>query len=273
MWLRVDRTDREKEREKIVFMNTEQHTYPPLSRRLKTAAGMVTPGFTAADIGCDHGYVAIYLRLAEISPACICSDINKGPLEAAAENIKKYQADRIKLICADGLSGISPGEADSIIITGMGGELICRILKKGCHTVWAAKELILGPQSEPEKVRRLIAGIDLIITDEALVSEDGKYYPIMKVQQNPAASGQAEFLPEEDETELLYGPVLLKNHDPVLKQFLEKEMRSLENALRNLEAYAKNSRRTLEQKQALEHRMELNKKAQEYFTWNTETRG
>lgn len=262
-------------------MNVQKCILPPLSERLKTVAGMVSPGRTAADVGCDHGYTAIYLRLTGVSPSCICTDINEGPLAAASENIKKYKADKIKTVCADGLLGIRPGEAESIIIAGMGGELICEILKKGKEVVWAASELILGPHSEPEKVRNTIYDLGLCIISEALVEEDGKFYPIIKAvpaSYDPDISNMPD-IPNKpdthtqrpDETEMLYGPFLLASRDPVLLKYLKKELAAYEKALENLELNGANTLKTVERKRALKALMDINKNAQEFYKWNTET--
>lgn len=243
--------------------NDKNKNLPPLSERLAAVAGMVTPGNRAADVGCDHGYTAIYLRLAGISPFCICTDINKGPLTAAEENIKKYGADGIRTICADGLSGVRPGEADSIIIAGMGGELICRILELGAEVTGAAKELVLGPHSEPEKVRRKLRDPGFFITDERMIFEDGKYYPVIKAEK--PADGTKSPADRQEEIKDIYGPVLLAKRDPVLKQYLEREENTLEKVLENLSARGRNIPETEERKAAVEHLLFINRTAQEYY--------
>ena len=235
----------------------------PVSARLLRAAGMVTPGLRAADVGCDHGYVAIYLRLKGISPFCICTDINEGPLRRADENIAKYGAEGIETRLCDGLKGIGPHEAESIIITGMGGELICRILLDGNETVSAAKEMILGPQSEPEKVRNLVYRLGFGVTDEEFLLDEGKYYTLIKAENRGRRMENESAAPGE--TEMLYGPVLLGKRDPVLKEYLENEAVRLRKTLDNLELHGRDIPGIAKRRESLRHLIRLNNTAQEYY--------
>ena len=60
-----------------------------LSKRLLAVASAVTPGNRVADIGTDHGYVPIYLVQKGWIPSAIAMDVNKGPLERAAQHIRE----------------------------------------------------------------------------------------------------------------------------------------------------------------------------------------
>ena len=101
-----------------------------LSIRLKTVAEAVTKGNRVADVGTDHGYVPIYLVKNNLSPAGIAMDVNKGPLEKAQEHIREEKiGGKIATRLGNGLAPLEPGETDTVIIAGMGGDLICKILK------------------------------------------------------------------------------------------------------------------------------------------------
>ncbi len=197
-------------------------TLPPLSPRLKLIANMVSSGSRLADIGCDHGYLAIYLAKTNICQSCIAADINKMPLAAAAENIRLYGCeDKVSTRLSDGLKAFRPDEADTVVISGMGGRLICRILTDGAHALPGIKELILEPQSDAAAVRKYLCENNYNITDEAFTSESGKYYPIIK-----AVPGKSPVRLSEAEYE--FGPVLLKRKDPLLYEYLlnQKEVLS-----------------------------------------------
>lgn len=102
-----------------------------LSPRLKTAADMVRKGVVAADIGTDHAYLPSYLVLSGICPRALACDLRKGPLENAAETLEHWNiADKITLCLSDGLDELSAGEADDIIMAGMGGILIAKLLER-----------------------------------------------------------------------------------------------------------------------------------------------
>lgn len=188
-----------------------------ISNRLTTAAALVTQGYTLADVGTDHGYIPIYLLQQKKIPAAIAMDINEGPLERAKEHIALYGLQAyIQTRLSDGVAALKPGEVEAVLIAGMGGGLVMHILKDGEKVCQSAKELILQPQSEIEHVREFLREEGYTILAEDMVYEDGKFYPMMKVQY------QGENV-EELKLSDLYGGLLLQNRHPVLKTFLEKE--------------------------------------------------
>ena len=194
-----------------------------ISNRLTTAAALVTQGYTLADVGTDHGYIPIYLLQQKKIPSAIAMDINEGPLERAKEHIALYGLQAyIQTRLSDGVAALKPGEVEAVLIAGMGGGLIMHILKDGEKVCQSAKELILQPQSEIERVREFLREEGYTILAEDMVYEDGKFYPMMKVQyqgENENAQKASEVLKLSD----LYGGLLLQNRHPVLKTFLEKE--------------------------------------------------
>lgn len=194
-----------------------------ISNRLTTAAALVTQGYTLADVGTDHGYIPIYLLQQKKIPSAIAMDINEGPLERAKEHIALYGLQAyIQTRLSDGVAALKPGEVEAVLIAGMGGGLVMHILKDGEKVCQSAKELILQPQSEIEHVREFLREEGYTILAEDMVYEDGKFYPMMKVQyqgENENAQKASEVLKLSD----LYGGLLLQNRHPVLKTFLEKE--------------------------------------------------
>ena len=100
-----------------------------LDERLSLCAQMVRDGAAVADIGTDHAYLPVYLVECGKIHKAIAADVREGPLENAKGNISKNGFDQqIKTVLSDGLEKISPDEADDIVIAGMGGELIIRII-------------------------------------------------------------------------------------------------------------------------------------------------
>lgn len=194
-----------------------------ISNRLMTAAALVTQGYTLADVGTDHGYIPIYLLQQKKIPAAIAMDINEGPLERAKKHIALYGLQAyIQTRLSDGVAALKPGEVEAVLIAGMGGGLVMHILKDGEKVCQSAKELILQPQSEIEHVREFLREKGYTILAEDMVYEDGKFYPMMKVQyqgENENAQKASEVLKLSD----LYGGLLLQNRHPMLKTFLEKE--------------------------------------------------
>lgn len=200
-----------------------------LSKRLAAVAGLVSAGRTAADIGTDHGYIPIYLVESGICPKAFAMDVRKGPLERAREHITGHGlGNYIEMRLSDGLSALTPGEADCMIAAGMGGNLIIRILEEGREALSQMEECILQPQSEITKVRAYLETNGYVSVREDMVYEDGKYYPMMKMQK---ASGAVKAYTE---MEYRYGRLLLEQKHPVLKEFLEREVAGKEKILRDL---------------------------------------
>ena len=128
--------------------------------RLRAIAGMVTKGNRLADVGCDHGYLSIWLVSEKTVPSAIAMDVRPGPLSRARENITRYGLeDYIETRLSDGLAKLEPGEGDTLVIAGMGGPLMERILKDGAKVREGFQELILQPQSDLPHFRHFLSEI------------------------------------------------------------------------------------------------------------------
>ena len=155
-----------------------------ISKRLQQIADMVTFGSVPADIGTDHAYVPIRLVKNGVCPKAFAMDIGTGPLSRAREHILvEGLEDRIETRLSDGLAALRPGEADTVIIAGMGGALTVRILDDGARALEQVKTLVLSPHSEIEKVRSWTEKHGYEITDEEMLIEDGKYYTVMRAER------------------------------------------------------------------------------------------
>ncbi len=195
-----------------------------LSGRLRRLSAKVGRGNRLADVGTDHGYVPIALLLEGRIPSAIAMDVNPGPLEHARQHIReKGLSTYIEARLSDGLSGLAAGEADTVLIAGMGGALTVRILSGGGHCLPSVQELVLQPQSEIHLVRRWLCGNGFRITEEDILLEDGKYYPMMK-----AVHREPELM---DEAELYYGKAALQQSPTVLLEYLDRELEKTERIL------------------------------------------
>lgn len=203
-----------------------------LSRRLRMLADLVTKGYRAADVGCDHGFLSIYLIQQGISSRVLAMDVRKGPLTAAQEHIAACGLEAyIESRLSDGLAALCPGEAETLVCAGMGGPLMERILRDGMEKARGLKELILQPQSEIGAFRRFLRREGFRILAEDAVWEDGKYYFAMKAVYAGTESRETvqdrDAAPPEEGEEIAreladeYGELLLRKRHPVLKQYLE----------------------------------------------------
>ena len=215
-----------------------------LSKRLRAVAALITADGTLADVGTDHAYLPICLAREKRIAHAIAMDVNPGPIARAREHIAQYGLGNvIETRLSDGLAALRPGEADSIAIAGMGGALMTRILKEGREKLGGSEAerrgrgLILQPQSEIWLVRGWLDRNGWEIVREDMVCEDGKYYPMMRAERTHTKASENGGLSEKEEKktetvssagkmsemELRFGPVLLRERHPVLREFLLRE--------------------------------------------------
>lgn len=157
----------------------------PLSDRLLACAEFVCPGDRVADIGCDHGYLGIYLLKNGVAASMIEADINEAPLQSAQRNAHKYGvAAQMQFYLSDGVKNI-PRDFDSLVCAGMGGDTMIHILS---DALWLKDEhyrLILQCQSKTPMLRRYLSDNGWCICRETIV-KDGKFlYSVMEIRWQP----------------------------------------------------------------------------------------
>lgn len=153
---------------------------------------MVPSGARLADIGTDHAYLPVTLVSGGKISCAFAMDIREGPLKAAEKHIR--QAGLSQQICirqSDGLAALKPGEADTLVLSGMGGKLILRILSDGPEVLAAVRRLVLSPQSDIPAVREALPSFGFRIADEDLVAEDGKFYTIIAAEHPDEKTGKS----------------------------------------------------------------------------------
>ena len=211
-----------------------------LSLRLSAIADMVTTGNRLVDVGCDHGYLPVYLIQQKKIPSAIAMDVRKGPLSRAKEHIRQYGLEEyIQTRLSDGLENLKAGEGDTLVIAGMGGPLMERILTDGQSVRDSFSELILQPQSDIPHFRRFIQSQGWKIVEEKMVEEEGKFYPMMRVVRTcPEGDGNENLVSEAAPYTLeeASGKFLLNEHNPVLYRYLLREERIRADILKQLQA-------------------------------------
>ncbi len=232
-----------------------------LSKRLQAVADMVTCQGTVCDVGCDHGYVSIYLIQKKICSKVIATDLRTGPLQRAKEHIADYGlTEYIETRLSDGLAQVGPKEADAMVCAGMGGRLMQKILMQGQEKAKDMQELILQPQSEIPLFRKFLKENGYHIAGENIIWEDGKYYPILRVtrERDEEAKKPEEFSGECWEAlSEKYGPWLLKEKHPVLRQYLLEEQKKYTQILEKLHLGADGGRIQERMQQILEQQEEI----------------
>jgi tRNA (adenine22-N1)-methyltransferase len=199
-----------------------------LSERLKATAGFISECSCLADVGTDHAYVPINAVLSGLCSRAIATDINKGPIAVAQRSIKKYNLqNKIQTRVGPGLSVLYKGEADIIIIAGMGGHMICDIINNDMEIAGDTKYLVLQPIQHVEVLRKFLCSNGFLILDEELCREDNKYYHVIK-----ASKGHSEIY--EKDIYYYLGKRLIEKRHPLLGEYIDFNLRLLNDILQNL---------------------------------------
>lgn len=162
-----------------------------MNNRLKTIADMVINGRGLIDVGTDHGYLPVWLAERGYPGFLFASDINALPLETARKTAAEASVEnRIKFLLCDGLDDCPPDRIDTIVIAGMGGDLICRILDRAEWCLDSAYTLILQPMTKAEVVRFWLINNGFLLEEERLVRDGGILYQVIraKYSQNMSLS-------------------------------------------------------------------------------------
>ncbi len=209
-------------------MDTKFKKHIHLSPRLEAIAEMLSGVDEAADIGCDHGRLSVALVQRGLVRRVKASDISEVSLNKARRLAKICGvASHMRFETADGLEFLTPGEADGIIMAGMGGELIARMLENGGATARGAKRLVLQPMRGEEELRRYLNQNNYDILDERLVLDSGRIYQIICAHDGTPAQ-----CPDGFPNDVLYiGWRMAVNRDPLLRALIVSYRRGVEKRL------------------------------------------
>ena len=200
---------------------------PALTPRLKTIASLVQPCSVMADIGTDHAYLPVYLCMTEKCGSAIASDIRKGPLERAAATINKYSAAHsVKTRLGGGAETLDVGEADCIVIAGMGGLVISDIMQASAEVFKSTKQIILQPMTAADELRSFLNKNNYTILGECLAKEDEKIYNIIEVCRGKDKEYSA--------AEIYMGKKLIETQPNYYDEYFKKRIHRLEKMINGL---------------------------------------
>lgn len=199
-----------------------------LTERLMTITHLINKCNVIADIGTDHGYIPIYCIRNNMADSSIACDINQGPLDIAKENIIRYGLeDKITLRLSDGLSKLHKGEADVIVIAGMGGLLINHILEEGKDVIDSSVRLILQPMLAQKEVRKYLYENGYDILSEKLAKEGQKLYNIIEAKKSQSKVSYSEF-------DIVVGRRLYEERGELFDLYLESRMNTLKKIIKGI---------------------------------------
>ena len=176
----------------------------PISDRLLACAAFIAPGDRVADIGCDHGYLAIHALTTGLASSVIAADIGEGPLQSALHNSVKYGVrDKIEFYLSDGVRNI-PRDFNTLVCAGMGGDTMVHILESAPWLKSEQYRMILQCQSKTPLLRRYLSENGWRIYEESVL-RDGKFlYTVMEIGYRPEH-------PKLTVGEWYFPPALLEN--------------------------------------------------------------
>lgn len=215
-----------------------------LDERLGAIAKLVDYG-TVADVGCDHGKLGFYLLGTDRASKVIATDISEGSLQKASRLAFENDLD-METRLGDGLAPVADGEADTVVIAGLGGDVISEILIRARADGKKFANYVLSPNTHPEKVRRELAAQGHRIVFDDVIECAGKRYTLIKSQTGSGELDElqiafgafykenAGFLKSAKE-ELAYKERILSEHS---SPELEKRVNMLKAAIKNAECDA-----------------------------------
>ena len=193
--------------------------------RLLSAVPYLTRGGRIVDVGTDHAYLPIYLILQGLVAHALACDVNQGPINSARANIAAAGLDGVvETRLTDGLHGVEDFCPDNVLIIGMGGELIVKILSEAPWIRNGGIGLVLQPMSRASVLRRWLTENGFSITGETITFED-KYYQTVAAR----FTGRNE---EYTETELAVGRLNIEARSPLFEDFVRHEIGVVEKVLR-----------------------------------------
>lgn len=186
-----------------------------LRPRLSAIASFVPRGSRVADIGTDHAYLPVFLLQAGAVEQAIAIDVHPGPYQAAVETVTSAGlSNAISVRLGDGLTVLAEGEADTVVIAGMGGNTIIKILEDSFPVAQSLTRLILQPMVASAAIRRWLAANGWCIVDETLVEDDRILYEIIVAEQGTTLPYPQIF---DD-----IGPKLWMNRHPLLRNHINR---------------------------------------------------
>ncbi len=194
------------------------------SPRLAALAAHVPNDAQIADIGADHALLPCHLAALGRITQAVAVDIRPQALALARRNAQRWAvADRVAVRDGDGLSALSPGDADTIVVAGMGGPRIAEILERGPTVLARVRRLVLGPQSAAWQLRSWLRSAGWGLRAEQLVQEGDHHYLVLVAepgQPNEAyLNVRAGGVDLSDDMLMMLGPRLVARQDPRLAAY------------------------------------------------------
>ncbi len=207
-----------------------------LGKRLAAVASLIPEGAVVADIGTDHAYLPVYLVMQKTSPRVIAIEKSPQNCQRARETVNLFNlGEKIEVRCGDGLSALQEEDrVDLVVIAGLGGKTICRLLMTAGEKLERYRRLVLQPMGDASLLRRWLLARGFALAEERLALERGFFYEVMAVEKG------CTYVADPIYYEL--GPGLMEAKDPLLIPWLQQKIKNSRHVLDGLGKRAKGPR-------------------------------
>ncbi|QGG47792.1 tRNA (adenine(22)-N(1))-methyltransferase [Heliorestis convoluta] len=226
-----------------------------LSMRLARLAELVPASTVLADVGTDHAYLPVSLVKSGKIDRAIAIDVHQGPAEAARQHVKAFHVeDKIEVRVGDGLEPLQAGEVETVVIAGMGGGTIQKILQEGASAgkVETIERMVLQPLEGAASLRKWLLDQGWVIVEEDLIEDNKRIYEVIVAEQGSEGTTEKKNKNHDrndregsnietkkvitEAIECLLGPRLLDKKHPLLLPVVEKHIQKEQNALEGMQA-------------------------------------
>ncbi|MBQ3375534.1 MAG: tRNA (adenine(22)-N(1))-methyltransferase TrmK [Erysipelotrichaceae bacterium] len=193
-----------------------------ISKRIKTIAGLIHPDENVLDVGTDHAFLPIQLKLNGHRGKIAATELRKGPRNNAVKNLEEAGIDDVEVYLTPGVRGIDFA-ADVVVIAGMGLTTVTGIISDDPE-YFADKRIIIQINHEMDRLRCWLMENSFMIENEVII-RDYKYYEILIV-----CKGQMHL----DDMQIRFGPVLLREKSQTFIDCYSRKAEKLEMIIDSL---------------------------------------
>ncbi|MDB4990707.1 MAG: putative methyltransferase [Myxococcaceae bacterium] len=195
-----------------------------LSARLEALLALVEPCTVLADVGTDHGLIPVAAVQRGVAERAIAADLRALPLEVARRNVAMAgEQDRVLVVQGDGLLPLHELAIDAVVMAGVSGELMVRVLDAAPRVLSRLSQLVLQPNQDVHVVRAWARAHGFHLRDERMVEERGYFFPMCAFSRAQGADPLYQRAPFDAEELCVIGPLLLARKDATALRASEEQ--------------------------------------------------
>lgn len=204
-----------------------------LRPRLEAVQALLGKQRIVADIGCDHGRLGVALLQRARCARVIAIDVSRDSIKKAEALMKLTHTEPTKMILrlGDGFTALSRGETDAVVLAGMGGTLMTRLLQACAEPLQGAQIGVFQPMRAVEDIRRYLHKSGFSIIEDCIVRDAGRLYQVFS-----ARPGSEDPLPQGWPRDCYaVGYRALLQREALLPELCEHMLRQHEKRLKSAE--------------------------------------